>query len=83
MLGNYLQQTTSAEVIFQMHFFLALYGLKSHVQDMVPDYLPLHSLIIVLVYFKGLKIHAYMFCLNYNTKRVPVQKLSQSSLHDP
>ena len=24
MLGNYLQQTTSEEVIFQMHFFLAL-----------------------------------------------------------
>ena len=23
MLGNYLQQTTSADVIFQMHFFLA------------------------------------------------------------
>ena len=24
MLGNYLQQTTSAEVIFQIDFFLAL-----------------------------------------------------------
>ena len=24
MHGNYLQQTTSAEVIFQMHFFLVL-----------------------------------------------------------
>ena len=24
MLDNYLQQTTSADVIFQMHFFLAL-----------------------------------------------------------
>ena len=24
MLGNYLQQTTSADVIFQMHSFLAL-----------------------------------------------------------
>ena len=24
MLGNYLQQTTSADDIFQMHFFLAL-----------------------------------------------------------
>ena len=24
MLGNNLQQTTSADVIFQMHFFLAL-----------------------------------------------------------
>ena len=24
MLGSYLQQTTSADVIFQMHFFLAL-----------------------------------------------------------
>ena len=24
MLGNYLQQTTSADVIFQMHFFSAL-----------------------------------------------------------
>ena len=24
MLGNYLQQTTSADEIFQMHFFLAL-----------------------------------------------------------
>ena len=24
MFGNYLQQTTSADVIFQMHFFLAL-----------------------------------------------------------
>ena len=29
MLGNYLQQTTSADVIFQMHFFLALYGLNA------------------------------------------------------
>ena len=28
MLGNYLQQTTSADVIFQMHFFLALSGLN-------------------------------------------------------
>ena len=24
MLGNYLQQMTSADVIFQMHFFLSL-----------------------------------------------------------
>ena len=24
MLGNYLQQTTSADIIFQMHFCLAL-----------------------------------------------------------
>ena len=24
MQGNYLQQTTSADIIFQMHFFLAL-----------------------------------------------------------
>ena len=24
MLGNYLKQTTSADVIFQMHFFLGL-----------------------------------------------------------
>ena len=24
MLGNYMQQTTSADVIFQMHFFLVL-----------------------------------------------------------
>ena len=28
MLGNYLQQTTSADVIFQMHFSFALKGLK-------------------------------------------------------
>ena len=27
MLGNYLQQTTSADVIFQMHFFLGTLGL--------------------------------------------------------
>ena len=27
MLGNYLQQTSSEDFIFQMHFFLALYGL--------------------------------------------------------
>ena len=27
MLGKYLQQTTSADVIFQMHFFLVLSGL--------------------------------------------------------
>ena len=27
MLGNYLQQTTSADIISQMHFFLALSGL--------------------------------------------------------
>ena len=26
MLGNYLQQTTSADGILQMHFFLALKG---------------------------------------------------------
>ena len=29
MVGNYLQQTTSADDIFQMHFFLALQGLTS------------------------------------------------------
>ena len=28
MLGNYLLQTTSADAIFRMHFFLALWGLK-------------------------------------------------------
>ena len=28
MLGNYLQQTTSADDIFRCLFFLALYGLK-------------------------------------------------------
>ena len=28
MLGNYLQQTTSADDIFKCIFFLALYGLK-------------------------------------------------------
>ena len=28
MLGNYLQQTTSADDIFRCIFFLALYGLK-------------------------------------------------------
>ena len=28
MLGNYLQQTTSAEVIFQMHFFLGALRVK-------------------------------------------------------
>ena len=39
ILGNYLQQTTSADIIFQMHFFLALQGLnmtiwfKSHDQN--------------------------------------------------
>ena len=29
MLGNYLQQTTSADDIFRCIFFLALYGLNS------------------------------------------------------
>ena len=29
MLGNYLQQTTSADKIFRCTFFLALEGLKS------------------------------------------------------
>ena len=29
MLGNYLQQTTSADDIFRCIFFLALYGLKA------------------------------------------------------
>ena len=28
MIGNYLQQTTSAEVIFQMHFFLGALRVK-------------------------------------------------------
>ena len=28
LLGNYLQQTTSAAVVFQMHLFLALFELK-------------------------------------------------------
>ena len=32
MLGNYLQQTTSADVIYQMHFFLGLQGLNIHTQ---------------------------------------------------
>ena len=30
MLGNYLQQTTSADDIFRCIFFLALQGLKYH-----------------------------------------------------
>ena len=30
MSDNYVQQTTSADVIFQMHFFLALYGLNPY-----------------------------------------------------
>ena len=29
-LGNYLQQTTSADVFFQMHFFLGALGFKSN-----------------------------------------------------
>ena len=34
MLGNYLQQTVSTDVIFLMHFFLALYGLTyKHVSE--------------------------------------------------
>ena len=30
MLGNYLQQTTSADVIFQMHFFLGALKFNSN-----------------------------------------------------
>ena len=33
MLGNYLQQTTSADDIFRCIFFLALKGLISHLKD--------------------------------------------------
>ena len=52
MLGNYLQQTTSADVIFQMHFFLALYGLKS--QHKLRSYPLLLKLInTYLVIFQG------------------------------
>ena len=35
MLGNYLQQTTSADVIFQMHFFLG--ALSVNVFDSLCD----------------------------------------------
>ena len=34
MLDNYLQQTTSADVIFQLHFFLALKGLTQNLKTM-------------------------------------------------
>ena len=33
-LGNYLQQTTSADVIFQMHFLLG--DLRVKIEDMLP-----------------------------------------------
>ena len=33
MLGNYLQQTTSAGDIFRCIFFLALYGLKAFIAN--------------------------------------------------
>ena len=37
MFGNYLQQTTSADVIFQMHFFLGALrvNLNTHIQKNV------------------------------------------------
>ena len=37
LLGNYLQQTTSAEVIFQMHFFLALLALRDFLNTTLDD----------------------------------------------
>ena len=33
MLGNYLQQTTSADDIFRCIFFLVLYGLSTHISS--------------------------------------------------
>ena len=44
MLGNYLQQTTSADDIFRCTFFLALLGLNKHciLQDLL-NYFYLHG----------------------------------------
>ena len=36
MLGNYLQQTTSADVIFQMHFFLGALRVKTQKDYLIP-----------------------------------------------
>ena len=56
MLHNYLQQTTSADVIFQMQFFLALKGLKLMasiwfyfpLQILSPNYLDVFFFIVVV-----------------------------------
>ena len=37
MLGNYMQQTTSAEDIFRCIFFLALSGLRNYDQHLIED----------------------------------------------
>ena len=37
MLGNYLQQTTSADVIFQMHFFLGALGVNEELPTKRPN----------------------------------------------
>ena len=50
---SYLQQTTSADKIFQMHFFLELYGLNFFMLFMTV------SIMICLMYFNGL------FCKQY------------------
>ena len=41
MLGNYLQQTTSADDIFKCIFFLALYGLR-HIANKLSESMSLN-----------------------------------------
>ena len=48
MLGNYLQQTTSADVIFQMHFFLGALRVRivlyrGNTKPDLSDLVPFHS----------------------------------------
>ena len=62
MLGNYLQQTTSADVIFQMHFFLGALRVKA--LCMLANF---SSFSVVCRYFSKLTFHQNYF---RNTIRV-------------
>ena len=63
MLGNYLQQTTSAEVIFQMHLFLDALRVKvttdtnNHNPCMTKHILPYNCNIYYRIYLKLIEIN--------------------------
>ena len=62
MLGNYLQQTTSADIIFQMNFFLGLKGLLffTEVTQFTINYSPHRLKVSLIVFLKQKEVAFYV-----------------------
>ena len=56
MLDNYLQQTTSADVIFEMYFFLALKGLTLFILMDSHIHIDTITMDLCILYFKGSQV---------------------------